>query len=48
VGACSLGFLIGVLARDTADSLLALALVGLGGIIGELLRRRQPQETSNP
>ncbi|QCH15109.1 APC family permease [Synechococcus sp. CB0101] len=48
VGACSLGFLIGALVRDTGDSLLALALVGLGGIIGELLRRRQPQETSNP
>jgi APA family basic amino acid/polyamine antiporter len=48
VGACSLGFLIGALVRDTGDSLLALALVGLGGIIGELWRRRQPQETSNP
>jgi APA family basic amino acid/polyamine antiporter len=48
VGACSLGFLIGAMARDTTDSLLALALVGLGGIIGEHLHSRRLQETSNP
>ena len=41
VGAGSLAFLIGALASYTADSLLALALVGLGAIAGELWR--QPQ-----
>ena len=42
VGAGSLAFLIGALASDTADSLLALALVGLGAIAGELWRQPQP------
>lgn len=38
VGAVSLAFLIGALISDTADSLLALALVGVGGLAGELWR----------
>jgi len=41
VGAGSLAFLIGALVSDTADSLLALALVGLGGIAGESWQRLQ-------
>ena len=47
VGGGSLAFLIGAMASDTADSLLALALVALGGIAGELWRI-QPQETLSP
>jgi len=39
VGAGSLAFLVGALNSDTADSLLALALVGVGGIAGELWQR---------
>jgi len=39
VGAGSLAFLMGALISDPADSLLALALVGLGGIAGELWQR---------
>ena len=39
VGGVSLAFLIGALIGDTADSLLALALVGLGGLAGELWQR---------
>jgi APA family basic amino acid/polyamine antiporter len=43
VGAGSLAFLVGALNSDTADSLLALALVGVGGIAGELWQRyREP------
>jgi APA family basic amino acid/polyamine antiporter len=40
VGAGSLAFLIGALVSDTADSLLALALVGLGGLCGEIWQQR--------
>ena len=47
VGTGSLAFLIGAIASDTGDSLLALALVALGGIAGELWRI-QPQETLSP
>jgi APA family basic amino acid/polyamine antiporter len=39
VGAGSLAFLVGALISDTADSLLALALVGLGALAGELWQR---------
>ncbi|MBW0166536.1 MAG: APC family permease [Vulcanococcus sp.] len=39
VGAGSLAFLAGAMVSDTADSLLAIALVGLGGIAGELWER---------
>jgi len=39
VGTGSLAFLVGALISDTADSLLAIALVGLGGIAGELWQR---------
>jgi len=41
VGAGSLAFLIGALLSDTTDSLLALALVALGGGAGEWWRRAQ-------
>ena len=41
VGAGSLAFLIGAVVSDTADSLLALALVGLGGICGEIWQQRR-------
>ena len=41
VGAVSLTFLAGALISDTTDSLLALALVGTGGITGELFRTFQ-------
>jgi APA family basic amino acid/polyamine antiporter len=40
VGAGSLAFLIGAMVSDTADSLLALALVGLGEIFGETWQQR--------
>jgi APA family basic amino acid/polyamine antiporter len=40
VGAGSLAFLIGAMVSDTADSLLALALVGLGGLCGETWQQR--------
>ncbi len=40
VGAGSLAFLIGAVVSDTADSLLALALVGLGGLCGEIWQQR--------
>ena len=43
VGAGSLAFLIGAIVSDTADSLLALALVGAGGIAGESWQRLQPK-----
>jgi APA family basic amino acid/polyamine antiporter len=46
VGAGSLAFLIGAMVSDTADSLLALALVGLGGIFGETWQQRL--ETKQP
>ncbi len=39
VGAGSVAFLVGALISDTADSLLAMALVGIGGITGELWQR---------
>jgi APA family basic amino acid/polyamine antiporter len=39
IGGISLTFLTGALISDTTDSLLALALVGVGGICGELLRK---------
>ena len=39
VGAGSVAFLAGAVISDTADSLLALALVGLGGMAGELWQR---------
>ena len=39
VGAGSLAFLVGAVISDTADSLLALALVGLGALAGELWQR---------
>ncbi|MEN9541932.1 MAG: hypothetical protein RLZZ459_2023, partial [Cyanobacteriota bacterium] len=39
VGAGSLAFLAGAMVSDTADSLLAMALVGVGGIAGELWQR---------
>jgi hypothetical protein len=39
IGGISLTFLAGALISDTTDSLLALALVGVGGICGELLRK---------
>ena len=40
VGVVSLAFLVGALLSDTGDSLLALALVGLGVAAGELWHRR--------
>jgi APA family basic amino acid/polyamine antiporter len=40
VGAGSLAFLIGAMVSDTADSLLALALVCLGGIFGGTWQQR--------
>ena len=43
VGAGSLAFLIGAMVSDTADSFLALALVGAGGIAGESWQRIQPK-----
>ncbi|MBD1194219.1 APC family permease [Vulcanococcus sp. Clear-D1] len=46
VGAGSLAFLIGAMVSDTADSLLALALVGAGGIAGESWQRLQPKAGS--
>lgn len=46
VGAGSLAFLIGAIVSDTADSLLALALVGAGGIAGESWQRLQPKAGS--
>ncbi|MEN9860824.1 MAG: hypothetical protein RLZZ515_1306, partial [Cyanobacteriota bacterium] len=39
VGMGSLAFLIGALISDTGDSLLALALLGLGAIAGEAWQR---------
>ena len=39
VGAGSLAFLVGAVISDTVDSLLAMALVGMGGIAGELWQR---------
>ncbi|MFM2173326.1 MAG: hypothetical protein RLZZ54_1253 [Cyanobacteriota bacterium] len=39
VGAGSLAFLVGAVISDTTDSLLALALVALGGIAGDLWQR---------
>jgi APA family basic amino acid/polyamine antiporter len=39
VGAGSVAFLVGAVISDTADSLLAMALVGVGGIAGELWQR---------
>jgi APA family basic amino acid/polyamine antiporter len=46
VGSGSLAFLIGAMVSDTADSLLALALVGAGGIAGESWQRLQPKAGS--
>ncbi len=43
VGSGSLAFLIGAMVSDTADSLLALALVGAGGIAGQSWQRLQPK-----
>jgi APA family basic amino acid/polyamine antiporter len=45
VGAGSLAFLVGAVISDSFDSLLALALVALGGIAGELWRNN-PQKRS--
>jgi APA family basic amino acid/polyamine antiporter len=46
VGSGSLAFLIGAMVSDTADSLLALTLVGAGGIAGESWQRLQPKAGS--
>jgi APA family basic amino acid/polyamine antiporter len=46
VGAGSLAFLVGALISDTADSLLAMALVGLGGIAGEMWRGQHTEPLS--
>ena len=40
VGVVSLAFLLGALWSDSLNSLLALALVGVGGLAGELWQRR--------
>lgn len=39
VGAVSLAFLVGALLTDTSNSLLALALVGLGGAVAAVIQR---------
>jgi APA family basic amino acid/polyamine antiporter len=46
VGGGSVAFLVGAVISDSFDSLLALALVGLGGIAGELWREQSPEALS--
>jgi APA family basic amino acid/polyamine antiporter len=46
VGAGSVAFLIGAVISDSFDSLLALALVAVGGIAGELWRKQTPEALS--
>jgi len=46
VGAGSLAFLVGAVISDTTDSFLAIALVGLGGIAGELWRGHHTEQLS--
>jgi len=46
VGAGSLAFLVGALISDTSDSFLAMTLVGLGGIAGELWRGQHTKQLS--
>jgi APA family basic amino acid/polyamine antiporter len=46
VGAGSLAFLTGALISDTADSLLALAMVLLGGLVGERWREKRQENIS--
>jgi APA family basic amino acid/polyamine antiporter len=46
VGAGSVAFLVGAVISDSFDSLLAMALVALGGIAGELWRKQFPEALS--
>ncbi len=46
VGAGSVAFLVGAVISDSFDSLLAMALVALGGIAGELWRKQSPEALS--
>lgn len=46
VGGGSVAFLIGAVISDSFDSLLAIALVALGGIAGELWRKQSPEALS--
>ena len=46
VGGGSIAFLAGAVISDSFDSLLALALVALGGIAGELWRKQFPEALS--
>ena len=46
VGTVSLTFLAGAVVSDSTDSLLAIGLVGLGGLAGEWWRDLQPKEMS--
>jgi APA family basic amino acid/polyamine antiporter len=47
IGAVSLAFLAGALFSDTIDSILALGLMGLGGVTGEILKAFQTQGTTS-
>ncbi len=46
VGGGSVAFLVGAVISDSFDSLLAIALVALGGMAGELWRKQSPEALS--